>query len=361
MKIESNKELGMENFTKLAFNNQKKEWVDLNKAIPLVFPISINIELSGKCNYKCVFCIRNTQEFQDADCSQHMSKDTYALIMESLLSSGSLRMLYFNGTGESLYNPDFTEIIRSVPLLKVTDQSLISTNGSMLNEENARAIVESGLDYIRISINSMIQEMHEKITQSKININEIYNNVLVLKNIRDKTHNKKPQIIIKMFDTFSEENDLFMRKYSSLADTIFLEKLDNWNGIDDFVGNMYKFRTQDIQKKAKMDFAEREIGKKKICPRPFYKCLIRNNGDVSICENDPISNVIMGNIHANTLKEIWDGSIYEKLRLDFLDGHQKKYLPCKNCRSNMLVTSEANIDSLTPSEYLLRRQSKEYL
>ncbi|MDR2409209.1 MAG: radical SAM protein [Bacteroidales bacterium] len=347
----------MEEFTKTAFQEKKQKWVNLYEEVPLDMPLSLNIELSGDCNYKCLFCSRSIAKYPIKR-ANHMSEETYLKIMRDLASSGEVQMLYLNGGGESLLNPDFSTLIRSFSLQKVSRQTLMSTNASLLNEKNSKALIESGLDYLRISISSIFQQTHEKLTQSKTHVNEIYENIRSFRAMRDKMNSKTPFLFIKMFDTFSEENELFKQRYGHLADKIEIDKLDNWNGESNFVKSAYNIREESIQEKANIDFGEREIRKTKICPHPFYKSQIRWNGDVSVCPADIITDNIMGNVHSESFHDIWNGKVFNRLRLEFLKGGHKSYTSCTNCRAYLLDISEGNLDSLTPSEYMSRLGKK---
>jgi radical SAM protein with 4Fe4S-binding SPASM domain len=202
-------------------------------------------------------------------------------------------------------------------------------------------------------IYSVNQERHEKITQSKIDINTIYNNVRKLKETKEHLRLDKPHIYIKMIDTFSAENDEFRNTYSSLADTLELERVMNWNGKADFIKNGYQFDSETSYEAA-MQSVLTGRQQKNVCADPFYKCMVRANGDVTLCCFDILSDTVVGNINNNSLYKIWNGFDFQNIRADFLNINQRKYKSCSNCEAYLLKTSSGNIDGLTLLEYQKR-------
>lgn len=62
----------------------------------------------------------------------------------------------------------------------------------------------------------------------------------------------------------------------------------------------------------------------------FYALFIRPNGDVSPCclVPEPIN---LGNIHNNTLKEIWNGEVRNEFLKLHLRKERHKNMHCKGC------------------------------
>lgn len=66
------------------------------------------------------------------------------------------------------------------------------------------------------------------------------------------------------------------------------------------------------------------------CVNPFTQMIVRPDGKVSLCCNDPLGKNTMGDLNCNTLQEIWYGSQFRKVREALSEGRQ--YWPhCKYC------------------------------
>lgn len=334
------------------FSERRQNMINLAEAIPLVKPLSAAIELSGVCNFQCAFCPQSTKAFRKSGCFGHMTKDTFNKVWSELVDweGPKLKTLHLYGIGESLLNPDFAEIFGGYryDFSHLCEQSILTTNASLLTGGKANAILESNLDYLRISIYSVIQERHERITKSKIDVNEIYENIAHFKEMRDLSKRHTPFICIKMIDTFSDENQLFIDKYSHLADEIIIESPMNWNGEDNFIRNAYGDTSPLLQSALSNE----------VCAFPFYQMHISNNGDVKVCCVDHLDSLVMGNVNNVNIKEIWKSQILLNLQIDFLCRKQKEYDVCKNCNYFNLNPWNANIDNISKGEFLKRRKHK---
>lgn len=78
------------------------------------------------------------------------------------------------------------------------------------------------------------------------------------------------------------------------------------------------------------------------CIYPFEQFIIRPDGKVSLCCNDPLGKVTMGDLEKNTISEVWYGDRYTSLRELIKNG--RDYHPmCSNCDA---VTPDMFLDNL---------------
>jgi radical SAM protein with 4Fe4S-binding SPASM domain len=268
--------------------------------------------------------------------------------------------LHLYGLGESLINPLFPEMLAKLDFSVICNQSIISTNASFLKGKNAQAIINSNIDYIKISIYSVIQKRHENITGSKIDINSIYENIAAFRKMRDESKTKKPYIYIKMIDTFTGENDVFLSMYNDIGDEVGLEQPFNWPGQNSIKA---AYETAGNAEIVQNHYKHSLSSEKKVCEFPFFNLNIINNGDITVCCQDPLGNLIMGNINNSSLYQIWNGDTFNKLRFNFLNRKMNLYEPCKNCDSfrRPSPTLSSNIDSMTPNEFMNRLGKKGYV
>ncbi|MDR2406937.1 MAG: hypothetical protein LBE13_02320 [Bacteroidales bacterium] len=65
-----------------------QSWVNLVDAVPLPVPLSISIEISGLCNFKCKFCMNSMVNLARHG-KGHMSMDTFDLIIDNIREMNS--------------------------------------------------------------------------------------------------------------------------------------------------------------------------------------------------------------------------------------------------------------------------------
>ena len=120
------------------------------------------VVLTTKCNLSCIWCHRNVERFKDY-LNYEMPIDMFKSIVPEL--KGFL-WLHIGGLGEPMLYPHIYEAIKEsrqhIPDVKLT------TNGTMLNKENCKRLIKSGLSYIEVSIdgfdgitNKKVRGVHE--------------------------------------------------------------------------------------------------------------------------------------------------------------------------------------------------------
>ena len=115
------------------------------------FPDALQIEVTNRCNFNCLMCIRHVWNAKLSD----LDIDLYKGIAESDFSRLNKLVLY--GIGEPFFNPHFLDMLRiSRTHLPKESEILISTNGSLLTPKVAEKILKDiGVDSISFSIDTM--------------------------------------------------------------------------------------------------------------------------------------------------------------------------------------------------------------
>lgn len=118
-------------------------------------PFSAGIELSAKCNLKCVHCYAKTG-IQDDD----LTTEDVKHILDILCEKGTLAV-YFTG-GEVFLRPDFEELFRYARL-KGMSVSVLS-NITLLTEDHIRVMKEYPVDTVSTSLYGITPETYELVT-----------------------------------------------------------------------------------------------------------------------------------------------------------------------------------------------------
>ena len=66
------------------------------------------------------------------------------------------------------------------------------------------------------------------------------------------------------------------------------------------------------------------------CVLPFRQLIIRPDGKVSLCCNDPYGKMTMGDLSKQSIMEIWNGETYRKIREQILGG-RGRIEHCRTC------------------------------
>ncbi|PXF51697.1 MAG: hypothetical protein C4B55_04895 [Candidatus Methanophagaceae archaeon] len=123
-------------------------------------PLLVNLQITRRCNLKCIHCdIREVPEKYSDIINKEFSTEELKKIINSIKSMGT-SYISISG-GEPFLRKDIFEVIEYV---KRRDLGLhISSNGSLIGEQAAKRINDSGLDAISISLDAVTPGLHDKI------------------------------------------------------------------------------------------------------------------------------------------------------------------------------------------------------
>lgn len=300
--------------------------------IPINKPFTLLIEPSNFCNFKCVQCFQSIKS--DSYLTKHrglMNIDLYNEIINQFKdwNGEKLKVLKLGMYGEPFTSPDFCEMLRIAKEAEISERIETTTNASLITKEICEKLVEYGIDYIRVSIYSPGQERHDSITNSKIDIENIYDTLKYIQEQKKEKGLNKPFVSAKMLDTYSSENEEFLNKYKAVADEVYIDKPHNWVGHEEknFIDSLY---SEDKKIQLENDLAE-TMSNRIACPMPFTTLAVRNNGDVSPCCVDWIGETNLGNILKTNIKDIWNSEEMYQFRKMQLENRRCENVSCKNC------------------------------
>jgi len=279
-------------------------------------PVYFHIETANRCNLHCKMCSKDKWNISN----NNMSLETFAKII-SRIDKAELITLF--GLGEPLTNPDIFKMIR---ICKERGfPTAFTTNGYLLDLENRKEVIKSGLDFIRFSVDA--------VEPSTNNIGHNYSET-VLDNIKKmvlmRGENKKPNIIfnttvhhtnieeVKKVITYAKDLGIdgvnliaVVPKFSSVSvKSMPLEEgLKIYRELVDF-GKSIVFSVWGS------GFYERTGGnlrlKWKFCPRTTNYLYVNEFSDVTPCCWMPRFKI--GNIFEQSISEIWHGNKCKQFR-----------------------------------------------
>jgi MoaA/NifB/PqqE/SkfB family radical SAM enzyme len=316
--------------------------LDLAASIPLAGPLSVYIEPTNICNFKCKFCPESFSNYKEESGGLFsLSESEHALIVDQLKQFGTVKTVNYYMMGEPLVNKSVFKMIKSLKAAKVSQKVILTTNGSLLTPKTYPQICESKLDYLRVSIYGSNEAEHRQNTQSKIPLERILNNVKGFKHYRDSNKTTKPFIYLKTIDAQDAQlNRDFLEFFDGAGDEVAIEPIMNWN--DPSEGHLANLPHKELLNTSYFK------QKKEVCPFPFYTLVINSDLSVSVCCVDWNKKVVVGNAKLNTLEEIWNGPAINEIRSKHLQRKKSSIPGCSTC--TYLHTAPDNIDCMTASD-----------
>lgn len=113
------------------------------------FPKGIQVEVTNRCNFKCVYCLRNFWNIKIQDMP-------FALFKKLSNSFNGMERVVLYGLGEPLTHPDFMELARLTrSSIKKEGEISFSTNGSLLSSKLAEKLLKDvGVNMISFSFDT---------------------------------------------------------------------------------------------------------------------------------------------------------------------------------------------------------------
>ncbi len=300
------------------------------KVIFQALPAVLSIEPTTKCNLKCPECPGGLQQFTRK--TGNMDFKFYKSIIDQSYKDLIYLMLYFQG--EPFLHPDFFEMVKYAHKRKI--YTTTSTNAHFLDKENAKKVVESGLDRIIISIDGTTQESYEKYRIGG-KLEKVVDGTKNLINARNKFGSNKPYIIYQFVVFKSNEYEINA-----------LNKLAKEIGVDDVkikTAQFYNLHWSNelIPTRRKFLRYKKEDGnyylKGKLpnkCWRSWHSSVITIDGKIVPCCFDKDAKHELGDLKTDSMKKIVKGKSIKEFKNSILKN-RKKFDICRNCIEGIRV------------------------
>ena len=305
------------------------EVVPLSQLLPLDTPLSLLIDPSNGCNFKCVFCPTGDAELLATvgRKPKAMRLETFEKIINGLQRFPKrIKVLHLYKDGEPLVNKSLGSMVAIAKQSCRFERIETTTNGALLTKERALELIDAGIDGIRISIYGLDDESYAKATGSNISLEAIRANVASLFELKNQKRSAV-HVHCKTIDTnlSSDERRRFFTLFQDISDSIHIDSLMGWSNT----------RNRDLmlgtQPPTGMSGAPLRPDRK-VCSEPFMRLAVNSNGRVSVCCVDWSHETSVGDISEETLFEIWNGERLREFRIKHLEGRRHELQACADCQ-----------------------------
>jgi MoaA/NifB/PqqE/SkfB family radical SAM enzyme len=319
-------------------------------------PVCLYLETTNRCNLLCTTCPRTYAELEPpAD----MSWELFTSIVGQI---PNLARAVLHGVGEPMLVKDLPRMVRY--LKDRGTYVLFNTNGTVLNSRNGRALIDAGLDELRVSFDASNAKSYKAI-RGKDFFPRILKNVRAFRELQEREGHDKPRVsawLTGLRDTIEQLPEFVRVAADTGVKEIYLQRLVFFE--DDAVGHarpdqaLYErltgeesthlehaaslarslgvtFSASGAASEPGMSLKRSDSGSPwSMCRRPWTVMYFTANGRALPCCIAPFSqrgyeNYTLGDATQQTLREIWTGPAYQNFRSSLLSDHPPS--PCKNC------------------------------
>jgi radical SAM protein with 4Fe4S-binding SPASM domain len=320
----------------------------LEELVPLLTPISAHIDISSVCNYKCSFCFQADLKGMKAVNLKRgfMPMDVFQKICNDLQEfPDKIKKIKIGNHGEPTLHPEVVNAVHYARVHGNADIVEMFTNGSKLEAELNKGLVEAGLQRINISLEGLSDERYYQVAGVRQDFRQIVDGVRDLY-ARKSALNSDLKIYVKIADhahalkndskevfiLTEDERRFFFETFSNHCDEIFVEKvvpqwsetqLEKQNSVEDT--GMYGQKISQW---------------KEACPFIYMYMHFNCDGTVSPCTLDWPRKVIVGNVNEQSVMDIWTGNALRELQLAMLNKKRRCIDFCKGCSAPMVCVEE---------------------
>src|SRR3954467_699850 len=135
----------------------------------------LRISVTDRCNFRCVYCM--PKEIFGSAFSGYVHRDDLLTFEEiarvaALFVQAGVEKIRLTG-GEPLPRRDLQRLVEMVANIRGLDDLTLTTNGSLLTREKARALREAGLRRITISLDALDDALFRRINDVDFSVTRV--------------------------------------------------------------------------------------------------------------------------------------------------------------------------------------------
>ena len=335
-----------------------------NKNVASSYPIEIFFEVSNFCNMKCAMCLQFSDLVKyDSEHKEDAGILPLELMKKCFVGFEHALLLHPVGFGEPLVHPRFAEVVETAKKSRLFVEFF--TNALRLKESIIRRLIKCQCDKIFVSFNGATRDTYQKIMQGGC-FDTVVHNLETIKQLKKEYGSQKPTlafntiamhpsfeelpkmvhlaaktgvefITMKTMNIYANNPDIhsWRRVYLPDRDDHILDKafkVAENEGVHLDVSEFLSTKVQSKSDEKKLQEPDQILKQElkvvtPMCFQPFKTFYVKENGTVKTCcfAHTPV----LGNLHEQSMEEIWHGEKYQKFREGVLQGY---YPPdCNHC------------------------------
>jgi molybdenum cofactor biosynthesis enzyme MoaA len=281
-------------------------------------PDHIQIQTITGCNAKCIFC-PNGKTRRNIPGGRRMDWDLYRSVVDQSTAFGIRRYsLYL--MNEPMLDRELPQRVAYVSArIKKPQYVKVTSHGGLLTERMARGLLDSGLDKLKISVQSLNPATYHDIMG--LELSKTLRNIDRLLALKQQGGYKLPRLEIVMVDSIQTHNEIpAIKRYWQQRDIkLYIEPVEN------------RADQQNIRDSA---IGDRKLRAFSWCRRLMEQIYVLYDGRMVQCCADWEQRSVMGDLTRESLEDIWRGERYSDYRRRFTAGDVKGMI-CACCRKQV--------------------------
>lgn len=298
--------------------------MDIVESFPLPNPISILLDPTSICNFRCQFCPTGDRDLikQSGRDQGFLKMPLYDRILDEIAEfERPVEVLRLYKDGEPLLHPHFIELVRKAKQVANIKRVETTTNGSKLSPAFSDELIAAGIDRIVISIEGVSAAKYKSFAGVTIDFDNFVDNIRYLHQISGDC-----QIHVKtVAENLAEgEAEQFKDIFLPICDRLDIEHtVASWPN--------FNIAYIPVEQLSSRNAYGNEIDKKQVCSYLFYSISINSDGSVSPCCVDWDRKLVIGDLNTQSIQQVWQEQALHQLRLTHLTQGRQAVDTCRSC------------------------------
>ncbi|KMP12242.1 hypothetical protein UZ36_01390 [Candidatus Nitromaritima sp. SCGC AAA799-C22] len=291
------------------------------------WPGALLIDITNRCNAKCVWCPN-----PDLTNLGAMDMDLYRKIIDDYGTRGGV--ITFGTFGEPLMDKHMRERIKYLKQYPKIHKVELLTNGFFLNDKIVPTLLENGVG-VDISLDELDRETFEDV--KKMNFDVVRDNIVDFLSANERAVRPVPvNIRIKTMKTIGETLQQELFKIIAAHDcSVVLNSIDD-NIISNWAGKLDKnafMKQHHLADKKNTRFTHKRFNQTNTAPcAQLWKWMVVYwDGSSVLCCADMFSRAVVGDLKSHSISEVWNGPVMKDLRKKMIARERFDVPICRDC------------------------------
>lgn len=283
------------------------------------FPSQVVIDSTELCNLACTHCAHPEFKKSEHYQARSLDPDLNCKVVDEIATAGKgiCQYIRYTGEGEPLIHPHIFDMVEYAVKNSGTTVT-ITTNGTLNQGSKLEKLMATGIDIIDISIDAFTPETYAAIrVNGELSVTR--ENVLQLLKMARQPGCKTKVIVSYIEQPQNESETADFEKFwkDAGADYVIIRRLHSNAGA---LVNLAESIRESPEQEARRP-----------CLYPWERITLNPRGELSFCPVDWVHGSAVIDYRNTTIKDVWQGEFYTKLREAHLTNDFSQHSFCGQC------------------------------
>jgi radical SAM protein with 4Fe4S-binding SPASM domain len=275
------------------------------------FPREIILEVTNRCNLRCVMCHYHGKGVEKKREPGDMKPEVWEKVLDEIKEVGKEVVVLTHGAGEPLLNKDLLSLLEKAGKIPCIHLGFM-TNGMALTPDFTDKLLETGISSLAFSVDGVDPKLHAKYRRGS-DLAKIEANINYLIKRKKELGLSEPDLMFNMvgLEEILPQEEQYVDRWLPHAGQVFISK----------------YRTVGSRALDNENLPEPRT----LCSHLENQFVISWDGRVGLCCEDIFCEVETGDVTRQSIKEIWNGPVFNKIRKAQGSGDFSSVPLCSNC------------------------------